>query len=92
MDWVQSYIHGTGEHKRSYLYVEDVARAFDIILHCGKPGPLPLSLSSVASLFLLSFYSVRLSISCANERMSRQSPEQQVSLIVSLIAMRVNNQ
>jgi dTDP-glucose 4,6-dehydratase len=85
------YIHGTGEHKRSYLYVEDVARAFDIILHCGKPGPLPLSLSSVASLFLLSFYSVRLSISCANERMSRQSPEQQMSFCFGIVSKLLLN-
>jgi UDP-glucose 4,6-dehydratase len=31
-------LHGTGENTRNYLYVEDVARAFDIILHQGKLG------------------------------------------------------
>lgn len=29
-------LHGTGEHRRSFLYVKDVARAFDIILHRGQ--------------------------------------------------------
>lgn len=31
-------IHGDGSARRSYLYVEDVARAFDIILHKGVDG------------------------------------------------------
>lgn len=31
-------IHGTGSNTRNFLYVEDVARAFDIILHQGKVG------------------------------------------------------
>ena len=30
--------HMTGEATRSYLYVEDVAEAFDIILHKGSIG------------------------------------------------------
>jgi UDP-glucose 4,6-dehydratase len=29
-------VHGTGEHRRSFLYVKDVARAFDVILHRGQ--------------------------------------------------------
>ena len=31
-------VHGTGLVTRSYLYVEDVAEAFDIILHRGVTG------------------------------------------------------
>lgn len=31
-------LHGTGENKRNFLYVEDVARAFEIILFKGKLG------------------------------------------------------
>ena len=31
-------LHGTGENTRNYLYVEDVARAFDVILHKGQVG------------------------------------------------------
>jgi dTDP-glucose 4,6-dehydratase len=31
-------IHGMGECKRSFLFVEDVAKAFDVILHRGKVG------------------------------------------------------
>lgn len=31
-------IHGTGENKRNFLYVEDVARAFEIILFRAKVG------------------------------------------------------
>ncbi len=33
-------IHGDGNSVRSYLYVEDVARAFDIILHKGTIGEI----------------------------------------------------
>lgn len=33
-------LHGTGENTRNYLYVEDVARAFDCILHAGKVGEI----------------------------------------------------
>lgn len=29
-------LHGNGEHRRSFLYVTDVARAFDVILHKGQ--------------------------------------------------------
>jgi UDP-glucose 4,6-dehydratase len=31
-------LHGSGTNTRNYLYVEDVARAFDIVLHHGKIG------------------------------------------------------
>ncbi len=31
-------IHGDGQSIRSYLYVEDVAEAFDLVLHKGTPG------------------------------------------------------
>jgi len=33
-----SCIHGDGSHRRSYLFVNDVVNAFDIILHKGVPG------------------------------------------------------
>ncbi|KAK8791844.1 hypothetical protein WA158_005221 [Blastocystis sp. Blastoise] len=33
-------IHGTGENMRTFLYVKDVAKAFDLILHKGKVGSL----------------------------------------------------
>ena len=33
-------IHGTGMNTRNFLYVEDVARAFDIILHKGLLGSI----------------------------------------------------
>ncbi len=33
-------LHGTGSNTRNYLYVEDVARAFDVILHRGKVGDI----------------------------------------------------
>lgn len=32
------WIHGTGQQRRSYLYVDDVASAFDIIMHKGVIG------------------------------------------------------
>ncbi|KAF9355397.1 hypothetical protein BGX26_006613 [Mortierella sp. AD094] len=32
------YIHGSGEHSRTYLYVTDVANALDVILHRGEVG------------------------------------------------------
>jgi dTDP-D-glucose 4,6-dehydratase len=31
-------LHGTGQNKRNFLYVEDVARAFEVILFKGKVG------------------------------------------------------
>lgn len=31
-------IHGRGESRRSFLYVDDVARAFDVLLHRGRIG------------------------------------------------------
>ena len=31
-------LHGDGHNSRNYLYVEDVARAFDVILHRGTIG------------------------------------------------------
>ena len=31
-------VHGSGKNKRSYLYVEDVAEAFDCVLHKGETG------------------------------------------------------
>jgi UDP-glucose 4,6-dehydratase len=33
-------LHGSGENRRSFLHVEDVARAFDVILHKGKTGEI----------------------------------------------------
>lgn len=33
-------IHGTGKNLRTFLYVEDVAKAFDLILHKGKVDEL----------------------------------------------------
>ncbi|KAF9958117.1 hypothetical protein BGZ72_000861 [Mortierella alpina] len=32
------YIHGSGQHYRTYLYVADVANALDVILHRGEVG------------------------------------------------------
>ncbi|KAI8346396.1 hypothetical protein B0O80DRAFT_240850 [Mortierella sp. GBAus27b] len=32
------YIHGSGQHSRTYLYVTDVANALDVILHRGEVG------------------------------------------------------
>ena len=31
-------LHGDGSHRRSFIYVEDVARAFDTVLHYGVTG------------------------------------------------------
>jgi UDP-glucose 4,6-dehydratase len=31
-------VHGDGSHARSYLYCEDVAKAFDVVLHRGEIG------------------------------------------------------
>jgi UDP-glucose 4,6-dehydratase len=31
-------VHGTGDQKRTYLHVRDVAEAFDVIVHRGVPG------------------------------------------------------
>lgn len=33
-------IHGSGENVRNYLYITDVAKAFDLILHKGKIGEI----------------------------------------------------
>lgn len=33
-------VHGTGENNRNFLFVEDVARAFEIILFKGKVGEI----------------------------------------------------
>ena len=33
-------LHGTGSNTRNYLFVEDVARAFDVILHSGVVGEI----------------------------------------------------
>jgi dTDP-D-glucose 4,6-dehydratase len=33
-----SCIHGNGSVLRNFLYVSDVANAFDVILHHGSPG------------------------------------------------------
>ncbi len=31
-------LHGDGSNTRNFLYVEDVARAFEVILHKARPG------------------------------------------------------
>jgi dTDP-glucose 4,6-dehydratase len=33
-------IHGKGESQRSFVYIDDVVRAFDLILHAGKVGEI----------------------------------------------------
>eukprot|EP00455_Lapot_gusevi_P001944 TRINITY_DN1074_c0_g1_i1.p1 TRINITY_DN1074_c0_g1~~TRINITY_DN1074_c0_g1_i1.p1 ORF type:complete len:373 (-),score=121.63 TRINITY_DN1074_c0_g1_i1:169-1287(-) len=33
-------LHGDGSHRRSFIFVDDVARAFDAILHKGKTGEI----------------------------------------------------
>jgi len=33
-------LHGTGKNRRSFLHVEDVARAFDVVLHRGITGEI----------------------------------------------------
>jgi UDP-glucose 4,6-dehydratase len=33
-------LHGSGKNRRSFLHVEDVARAFDVILHKGRTGEI----------------------------------------------------
>jgi len=33
-------VHGSGKNRRSFLHVEDVARAFDVILHKGTTGEI----------------------------------------------------
>jgi len=33
-------LHGDGSNTRNFLYVEDVARAFEVILHKAKPGQI----------------------------------------------------
>lgn len=35
-----SCVHGDGNHRRSFLYIDDVTRAFDIILHKGSVGEI----------------------------------------------------
>ena len=35
---VYSCIHGNGTVSRNFIYVSDVANAFDVILHRGTPG------------------------------------------------------
>eukprot|EP01126_Amoeba_proteus_P049776 TRINITY_DN5838_c0_g1_i3.p2 TRINITY_DN5838_c0_g1~~TRINITY_DN5838_c0_g1_i3.p2 ORF type:complete len:142 (+),score=21.13 TRINITY_DN5838_c0_g1_i3:502-927(+) len=40
-------LHGDGSHKRSYLYVEDVVNAYDIIFHKGHIGEVYNISSSV---------------------------------------------
>jgi len=32
------FIHGNGQKKKRYLYIDDVVRAFDLILHQAAPG------------------------------------------------------
>lgn len=39
-------IHGPGEQQRSYLHVDDVAAAFDTILHRGVTGEVSWALSA----------------------------------------------
>ena len=46
-------IHGDGGNTRSYIYVEDVAEAFDTILHKGKTGQVPQSLESSFEIFCI---------------------------------------
>jgi dTDP-D-glucose 4,6-dehydratase len=36
--FIYSCIHGNGRVLRNFLYVSDVANAFDVILHHGTPG------------------------------------------------------
>lgn len=36
----QLTLHGDGSNTRNFLYVKDVARAFDVILHNGQPGQI----------------------------------------------------
>ena len=31
-------LHGTGEHKRSYIFIADLCRALDLVLHQGQLG------------------------------------------------------
>jgi len=33
-------LHGNGSHKRTFVFVEDVARAFEVILHKGSVGQI----------------------------------------------------
>ena len=44
---VVSPIHGDGSNRRSYLYIDDVCEAFDVIMHRGKVGMLPACLSCI---------------------------------------------
>jgi len=34
------YIHGKGTHKRSFIFIDDVVRAFDIVIHKGTIGQI----------------------------------------------------
>merc|ERR1719266_2140506 len=33
-------VYGTGQNMRSYLYIDDVCNAFDVVLHKGKVGKI----------------------------------------------------
>ena len=35
---MSSCVHGEGKNSRRYVFVKDVAKAFDLILHNGSPG------------------------------------------------------
>ena len=35
-----SFLHGDGSHRRCYLFVDDVTRAFDTVLHKGSEGEI----------------------------------------------------
>ena len=37
---MSNQVHGTGENRRNFLYVTDVANAFDCILHKGLSGSI----------------------------------------------------
>jgi dTDP-D-glucose 4,6-dehydratase len=64
-----SSIHGSGTRKKRYLYVDDVVRAFDIILHKGENGQCcnPRScdtneLTSTSLLYLGEIYNIGTSL------------------------------
>lgn len=35
---ISSTVHGDGSHRRSFLYIDDVVDAYDIVLHKGRIG------------------------------------------------------